>query len=130
MPAIGNSTPVTSTLPGVQKVQGVWTGGGAGTSCTHAAADWSRGIASLAYNAAAGKYLLTFTDCGQQIVGHNIRVCGLTGVDPVTVNLLRGTFSSSAKTVQVEFSDLGGTLIDLLTTDKVLVEVDFVRYAP
>jgi hypothetical protein len=128
--SIGNASCVRSTIPGVHKVQGVWTGGGAATSCTHVATDWSRGIASLAYNAATGKYLLTFTDGGQQIVGHNIRVCGLTGVDPVTVNLLRGTYSTSAKTVQVEFSDLSGALIDLLATDKVLIDVDFTRAAP
>ena len=128
--SIGNASAVRSTIPGVHKVQGVWTGGGAAANCTHAAADWSKGIASLNYNAATGKYKITFTDVGQQIVGHNIRVCGLTGVDQVTVNLLRGTFSSTAKTVEVEFSDLAGTLLDLLTTDKVLVDVDFVRMAP
>lgn len=130
MPAIGNASEVRSTLPGVHKVQGVWTGGGAAADCSHAAADWSRGVASIAYNGATGKYLITFTDVGQQIVGHNIRVCGLTTVATVTANLLRGSFDSAAKTVQVEFYDLGGSLIDLLTTDKVLVDVEFVRAAP
>lgn len=128
--SIGNATEVRSTLPGVHKVQGVWTGGGAAQNCTHVAADWSRGVASLDYNGATGKYLLTFTDVGQQIVGHNIRVCGQTGEDPVEVNLLRGTFSTTTKSVEVEFSDLTGALLDLLSTDKVLIDVDFVRFAP
>ncbi len=128
--SIGNASVVRSTIPGVHKVQGVWTGGGAAADCTHDADDWSRGVASLAYNSATGKYLLTFTDGGQQIVGHNIRVCGLTGVDPVAVNLLIGSYDSAEKTVEVEFSDLAGGLLDLLTTDKVLVDVDFVRAAP
>ncbi len=128
--SVGNATPVRSTIPGVYKVQGVWTGGGAATDCTHAAADWSKGITSVTYNSATGKYLITFTDVGQQIVGHNIRVCGATTVDPVAVQLIRGSLSTSAKTVQVEFSDLAGGLLDLLSTDKLLIEVDFVNSAP
>ncbi len=127
--SIGNASEVRSTIPGVHKVQGVWTGAGGTADCTHDSADWSRGIASLAYTS-SGKYLMTFTDGGQQIVGHNIRVCGQAGEDPVVVNLLRGTYSSSAKTVSVEFSDLAGGLINLLATDKILIDVDFVRAAP
>lgn len=128
--SLGNAFPIRSTIPDTVKVQGVWTGGGAGQDCTHVAADWNRGVASVVYNSATGKYLMTFMDVGQQIVGHNIRVCGLTGVDPVVVNLLIGTFSTSAKTVEVEFSDLAGTLIDLLTTDKLLVDVEFAKNGP
>ena len=128
--SLGNAFPLKSNLPDLVQVIGVWTGGGAATNCTKAAADWSRGITSLNYNAATGKYLITFTDVGQQIVSHSIAVCGLTTVDMVSVNLIRGSFSISAKTCEVEFSDLAGILLDLLTTDKILINVTFAKNAP
>ncbi len=119
------------TLPGTFKVQGVWTGGGAGTNCTHAAADWSRGIASIAYTSSAGCYTITFTDVGQQIVGWKITTGQQTGVNPLAFCLRNGTFSATTKTVifEVSASD-SGTLTDLLTTDKLYVEFEFATSPP
>ncbi len=129
--SIGNASVVRSTIPGVHKVQGVWTGGGAGTSMTHAAADWSKGIVSVTYHTDAGKYLITFTDVGQQIVGHNCKVCRPTdGDDPVVVNLRRGSFDSAAKTVEIEIADMDGTAYDLATDELLLIDVEFALFAP
>ncbi len=123
----GNGFPVRTSIPNVFRVQGKFTGGGAATSCTVTSGDWNRGIASLAYNSATGKYLMTFTDCGQQIVGWGISVSVLTGVDPVIGSIIEATYDATLKTVQVEF---GATLIDLLTTQKVYVWVEFSKTPP
>ncbi len=125
--SVGNAFPVRSTVPDVVRVQGTWTGGGAAADCTHTATDWNRGIASFVYNGATGKYKITFQDCGQQIVDYSLKVEGATGVDPVHGQVIAGTFSASAKTVEVEF---GATLIDLLTTNKIHVTFEFAKNAP
>ncbi len=125
--SIGDAFPIRSTVPGLIEVRGTWTGGGAAADCTHVATDWSRGIASVAYNAATGCYLVTFTECGQQLVDASVHVENLTGVDPVVGKIVAATFSASAKTVAVEF---GATLADLLTTDKAHFCFIFAKCAP
>lgn len=125
--SIGNAFPVRSTVPDTVRVQGTWTGGGAAADCTVTAGDWNRGIESFKYNSATGKYKITFRDCGQQIIDYSLKVEGDTGVDPVHASVIAGTFSSSAKTVEVEF---GATLIDLLTTNKIHVTFEFAKNAP
>jgi hypothetical protein len=129
--SIGNAFPVRSTSPDTVKVQGVWTGGGAAADCTHDAADHSHGIASVKYDSATGKYKITFVDVGQQIVGGDIKVCraAASGAHLVT-NIVRSTLSTSEKTVEFEVSDLSNTLTDLLTTDKILVNVEFAKNGP
>ncbi len=129
--SIGNATVVRSTLPGVHRVQGVWTGGGAGANCTLATGDWSRGIASVNYTSATGCYTITFTDVGQQIIGWNIKSGQETGVNPLCFIVRNGTFSASTKTVIIEVSASdSGTLTDLLTTDKLYISFEFVNFAP
>lgn len=125
-----NAFPKRTTVPGLTQVQGVWTGGGAAANCSKAAADHNEGIASIAYNAATGLYLVTFTDVGQQLVYASCEVAGLTTVAPVKASVIRGSYSRSAKTCQVEFYDHAGALIDLLTTDKVMCKFEFSNFAP
>lgn len=129
--SLGNASPVRSTCPDTVKVQGVWTGGGAGTDCTHDAADHSHGIASVAYTSAAGCYTITFTDVGQQIVGHHISFGQQTGVNPLSYAIRNGSFSRTTKSVIVEFSASdSGTLTDLLTTDKLYIDFTFAKNGP
>lgn len=121
--SLGNSYPVRSTIPNTETIRGCWTGGGAATNCTKAAADWSRGIKSIAYNAATGKYLVTFYDNGQQIVGGQVECSGAAGAAKKQVHILRSTYSPSAKTVQLEvWTGPAGALVDLLTTDVIMCE--------
>ena len=122
--------PIRSTAGGLTRMQGVWTGGGAAANCSRAAADHNKGISSVAYNGATGKYLVTFTDVGQQIVYADAQVSGLTGVAKVVCNVLRGSYDRTAKTVQVEFWKHDGSLIDLLTTDKVMFVFETAQNAP
>jgi hypothetical protein len=90
----------------------------------------SDGITGLTYNAATGLYLLGFTDVGQQIVQTDINVCGLTTVAPVKAKIIRGSLDAAAKTVEVEFYNSAGSLIDLLTTDKVMITVEMTTIGP
>lgn len=126
----GSSSPIVSALNKFE-VGGVFTGGGAAASCTKATADWSRGISSVTYNAATGKYLVTFVECGEQILpGTVVDVFRPAGAVPLEVNVVRGSYSASAKTVQIEVWTSGTdlvapALVDLATTDKLMLSFHF-----
>lgn len=127
MPRPGSCSPVVSSLNKFE-VGGVWTGAGAAASCTQVSTDWNRGIASVAYNAATGKYLVTFYDCGQQILpGTDVKVCRAAGAAPLLVNVVLSTYSATAKTVEIEVWDVDSTavLTDLAATDKLLLSFHF-----
>ncbi len=125
---IGQAYPVRASIPGLDFVFGKWTGGGAGASMAVAAGDWNHGIASVAYNSATGKYLVTFTEVGNQIVYADAKVHRpTTGDDPLPVNILLTTFSRSAMTVEIE---VGATLADVDTDEKVTFMFVFARVAP
>src|SRR5260370_12602750 len=117
---LGNAYPVRGSVPDVVRVQGVWTGGGGAADMTKAAADQNRGIVSVKYHASTGIYTVTFLDVGNQLVAAKADVFRPTTVAPVQGNVVRGSFSQSAKTVDVEFCDLATpSVIDLATTDTV-----------
>lgn len=122
--------PIRSTVSGITRLQGVWTGGGAAADCTKEDEDHNEGIAAIEYNAATGKYLVTFNDVGQQLVYASCEVAGATTEPPVKANVLRGTYDRAEKTVEVEFYKHDGSLIDLLTTDKVMCVFEMSSYAP
>ena len=131
----GNSFPVRSTVPDTVRVQGVWTGGGAAANCTKAAADWNRGIASVNYNAATGKYKITFVDVGQQIVYAHVECFSTTGVLTKDVAVIRGSFSVSAKTYEIEIrtkaTDVAAAaLVDLITTFGLMITFEFAKNGP
>ncbi len=120
-----------TSIPGQVTVQGVWTGGGAASNCAVASGDWNRGIASFVYTAATGCYTITFSDCGAALVGHHIGFGQQTGVNPLAYTVRNGSFSSSTKSVIVEFSATdSGTLTDLLTTDKLYCKFEFSSFPP
>lgn len=129
---LGNAYPVRSIIPDTKRVQGVWTGGGAAANCTQSSSDWSKGIASVNYNAATGKYKITFRDVGQQIVGGKIEVCRAAAAAPLLAVINRATFSIANKTVDFEVWDVdaGSALTDLATTDKLLIDIQFATRAP
>lgn len=121
-----------STLPGVTQIQGVWTGGGAAADCTKEDEDHSDGISALEYNSATGKYLLTLTDVGQQIVAGRVDVMRTTGDEPIEAVILRSTYDRVAKTVEVEFWEVttAAALVDVLTTDKLCITLEVSSFAP
>lgn len=129
MPGVGNGFPLKSSVPGLFKIAGVWTGGGAATDCSKSATDWSRGIDTVKYNAATGKYKVTFLECGQQLVNHICRIDGATGVTPVISVVVAGSFDPVAKTLSLE-TYAGAALIDLLVTNKLHLGFIFAKNAP
>lgn len=131
----GASYPVRHTIPDVVTVGGVWTGGGAAANMTKATGDWNQGIASVAYNAATGNYRITFVDVGQQIIFAAVTCVSTTGVICKDVEVLRSTFSTSAKTLDIEVwtraTDVAAAaLVDLLSTFKLLIKVEFAKNGP
>lgn len=131
--SLGNASVVRSTVPDQTEVRGVWTGGGAAANCTKASADASKGIASINYNAATGKYRITFTDVGQQVLDATVNVTRAAGAAPISCNVVRGSFSAANKTLDFEawaVSAGAHALIDLLTTDKAMVTVVFTKNSP
>ncbi len=117
------------SVPGLETIRGVWTGGGAATDCAHAAADWSKGIVSVVYTSATGCYTVTFTDPHYALVGYDIKASQQTGVDPIRGVVRNGSYSSATKSLIFELND-AGTLIDALTTDKLFLEFVFAKAAP
>ncbi len=113
-------------------IKGVWTGGGAAADCTHTYTDWSKNISSVAYNAATGKYIITTTDGGYQLLpGSHVEVTSATTDVPVFAKLIADSWSSSAKTVEFYAYTLATpTLVDLRTGDKVLISLCFAKTSP
>lgn len=129
--ALGNAYTQRSTIPGATEVGGVWTGGGAAADMTNdETTAWNRGIVSVAYNAATGKYLMTFTDVGQQVIGFSACVASATGDGPLFITPVKGSLSTSAKTLAVECNDGSGTLTDLPATAEVQFNVKFAQQKP
>lgn len=111
-----------STLPGITKAQGVFAGGGAAANCTQAGP--INGVVSVTYNAATGRYLITFADVGGIIVGDGCKVARAQGAVPLFVNLVHSTFSQANKTVEIDVRT-EAALTDLATTDRLYVNVNF-----
>ena len=125
---LGQAYPIKASIPGLRLVCGKWTGGGAAADMTVASGDWSEGIASVEYNGATGKYLVTFEEVGQQIVHMDAKVHRpTTGDDPIVANIQFDSFDRSAMTIEVEF---GATLADIDTDEKVTFFVVFATVAP
>ncbi len=119
----GNAFPVRSMVPNTVIAQGRWSGGGAAADCTLASVNWSEGILSIVY-VSTGIYTVTFTEVGHQLIDYSLNVENLTGVNPVVGKVVAGSFSRTDKTVSIEFGD---TLIDLLTTDRLLAKFVWVK---
>lgn len=123
---LGNASPVRSNIP-KHEVCGVWTGGGAASALTRTSTDWSYGISGVAYNAATGKYRISLTESGQQLLpGSKIEICRQAGDAPLVANIVRSSLDSDS--VDFEVWDVATpTLTDLATTDKVLINLVFAK---
>lgn len=118
-----------------QEVCGVWTGGGAAANCTHNSADHSAGITRVAYNSATGKYYITVTEWGQQLLpGSHIEIHRQAGAAPLVANLIRTiTVASGGGSADINFEvwDVATpSLTDLATTDKVAINLVFAKTKP
>lgn len=129
---IGQCYPDYSTVP-FTEVIGVWKGGGAAANCSVNSGDWNRGIQSVNYNGATGKYRITFIAVpGQAVVGFVGSVARVTGVtNALAVKMVVGTYSTSARTLDIEICD-GSTPVgvDLATTDRLMLNIKFAPFPP
>lgn len=125
----GNAFPARNSVPDITHVVGVFTGGGAAANCSKASGDWIKGIESVAYNAATGKYLITFSEVGNQVVTDGCKVLRPTATAPLFACVIRGSLSQSAKTCQLEIRT-ESALTDLATTDKLLIDIGFSKSPP
>lgn len=124
---LGNNYPVKSSIPDVVEVTGVFTGAGA-DDFTQTSGDWCKGIDSVTYEAAVGKFLITFNDVGYQIIGADVEVMRPDGTAPLKANVVRGSFSQSAKTVQVQFWDMATpSLANPASTDRICITIKFAK---
>ncbi len=101
-----------------------FTGGGAATDCTKAA---GRGIASVAYNSATGKYLVTFEDLFGTLLAFHVTCGNASGTTTHnTASYDIANYSSTAGTMPICISDVASpTLQDLLTTEEISITAIF-----
>lgn len=126
--SLGNASVVRSTYPDDTHVRGLFVGGGAAASCTKDLVVGAKGIISMAYSGATGKYLITFLDVGITIMDITGTISRAANTAPLVMKPVLSTFSASAKTVSVEIWDLATpTLTDLLTTDKICLNITFIK---
>lgn len=120
-----------SNIPGEScAVEGTWTGGGAATNCSRTSTDQGAGITSVNYNAATGKYRITVTEWGQQLLpGSHIEVHRAAGSAPRVVNLIRTiTVSGTTATIDFEVWDMATpSLVDLAATDIIGICLNFAK---
>lgn len=101
--ALSDGKPLRTLSPNLRIVYGTYTGAGAANMVKLT----GRGIASVNYNSATGKYLITFTDVGAEIRSCKITVHNNTaGAAPLVGSAQITTFSTSAKTLPFETWDL------------------------
>ncbi len=125
----GNRTVIRSVIPGDWKANGVFTGGGAAANCTKTTGAVQGGIASVNYNAATGKYRITFVDVGQQIIRFLGTVGRADAAVPLFVIPIHSSFSRANKTLDINVRT-EAALTDLATTDQLQLEVVFTDIGP
>jgi hypothetical protein len=107
-------SPVVATAVRPIMIAGTWLGGGAASNCTR---QTGRHITSVNYNAAAGRYIITFASVGEVFLGCWLSVQGAAGA--ATSFIARPTvYSASAGTLTIDVTDLATpTNHDLATTE-------------
>lgn len=125
------SFPVFASNNDVVMLAGRITGGGAAANCTITAG--LRGVASVNYRSATGKYTVTFNDVPE---GSFLGMWGLgggnadTAADAKVANYVAGTYSASNKTLSITVQDLATpTLTDLGTDEELALVFLFSRSA-
>ena len=118
----GHISHVRTVGTDVCEIIGIWKGGGAAANCTRSA---GRGITSVNYNAATGRYIITFDDVGESLINVQLAVQAAAGA--ATSFIARPTvYSASAKTLTFDVTDLATpTNHDLATTEFVHIRVVF-----
>lgn len=125
----GNLYPVRANAPSMYTAHGVYTGGGAAANCTKTTGAVQGGVASVNYNAATGKYRITFVDVGQQILQFRATVGRADAAVPLFVIPIHSSFNRGNKTLDINVRT-EAALTDLAATDQIQIEVDFTNIGP
>lgn len=121
--ALGNASMMRLNEPNTQCVSASFTGGGAATAWTKVDGD---GISAVTYNAATGKFKVTFNDVGVSILAAWGTVNRAAGSAPLIINFVPSTLSQTAKTVDIEVWDLATpSLVDPANTTTAYLFVIF-----
>ncbi len=104
------------------RLRGRWAGGGASADCTRVS---GRGISSVAYNAAVGRYTITFKHVGEVFLGAILSVQGAAGA--ATTFVARPTvYTASTKTLTIDVTDCATpTNHDLATTEILTIDAEW-----
>lgn len=125
----GNRFPVRANAPSLWTAHGVFTGAGAAANCTKTTGAVQGGIASVNYNAATGKYRITFVNVGQQILQFRGTVGRADAAVPLFVIPIHSSFNRANKTLDINVRT-EAALTDLAATDQIQIEVDFTDLGP
>lgn len=127
--AAGQRYPKRTVVPASWSATGVFTGGGAAANCTKTTGAIQGGIASVNYNAATGKYRITFHDVGQQVLRVLATVGRADAAVPLFVIPIHSSFSRANKTLDINVRT-EAALTDLAATDQLQLEVTFTDIGP
>jgi hypothetical protein len=98
-------------------------GGGAAANCTRVYGD---NVRSVTYNAATGRYLVTFNDTqGGVIKWASAQVMPVSAGANVLARLVMASYSPSARTIQLETYTDAGAAVDLITTATLMLEFEW-----
>lgn len=125
----GNRFPVRANAPSLWTAHGVFTGAGAAANCTKTTGAVQGGIASVNYNAATGKYRITFVCVGQQILQFRATVGRADAAVPLFAFPVHSSFNRTNKTLDINVRT-EAALTDLAATDQIQIEVDFTDLGP
>jgi hypothetical protein len=123
----GGTYPVGATHNRPIRTRERWLGGGAAADCTKISKASGKNIASIAYAAATGKYTITFRNVGAQWLGLHASVAAAAGAATAFVAFeIVGSYSATAKTVQIQVSDVATpTAHDLAATENLIIDAEW-----
>ena len=116
---MGNAFPKRCTSPNLRTVEGAWLGAGAANMTKVNGS----GILSVV-RTGAGTFTITFADIGVQVRNATVQVHTLATVAPQIAKVNLATFSTSARTLQLEIWSLAGALTDPAAGTTVHIMVD------
>lgn len=105
---------VDSAVSSQIEVHGRWLGAGGTNNCTKVS---GVGISSVNYNAATGKYIITFSNVGATYLGCVLTVQNAADTNTGMKVAVPVAYSASAKTLTIDVADLDKALTALTSSD-------------
>ncbi len=123
MPGFGSVSPVRGEQEEL-RVSAQFTGAGAADATANTG--YRKGVKSLTYNAATGKFILTMYDWPGNLVDAKIQVHRASGTAPLVGSVVWASVSKSGGTIPVEFWDLATpSLTNPAASEIITIELTF-----